>query len=257
MTRPEPNIKEPPDRSFTGLRQFNCPEGLSLAGRRDRMAPHWAHWFSGAGMVDRLALALSDRNAIDMKEFTESIEFFQRIRRAIRARTVMDLCCGHGLTGLLFAIFERSVDSVLLIDQRQPQSFEQVYDAALEVAPWIKNKVQFRECELDDISGELDEETGLIGVHACGVRTDEILSLARKHKLAVAVMPCCHALVKYGERPRAFDETIGQELAVDIDRTYRLRSDGFDVRWTVIPRAITPMNRVIIAIPQLSDGVVS
>ncbi len=254
MVRPEPNIKAPPDRTFKGLRQFNSTEGRTVAGRRDRMAPHWLHWFSGDSLMDRFARALSERHAIDMKEFCESVEFFQRVRRPLRAETVMDLCCGHGLTGVLFAIFEREVQSVVLVDRRRPPSFDRVYAAALEVAPWVATKLTFRECEMDEVTQGVKGDVSLLGVHACGVRTDEILAVARQINAPVAVMPCCHASVKYGERPKAFDETIGRELAIDIDRTYGLRSAGYTVRWNVVPRAITAMNRVIIALPPQTKG---
>ena len=254
MARPEPNLKPPPDRVFKGLRQFNCEAGLAIAGRRDRMAPRWAHWFPGDSLMDRFAVALSERYAIDMKEFAESVEFFQRVRRPMRAPVVMDLCCGHGLTGILFAIFERDVQSVLLVDRRRPESFERVYDAALSVAPWVAQKIEFRECEMEALTHETHQGVSLLGVHACGVRTDDILRVARCMRAPVAVMPCCHASVKYGERPKAFDETIGRELAIDIDRTYTLRADGYTVRWTVVPRAITAMNRVLIALPDSIEG---
>jgi hypothetical protein len=38
-------------------------------------------------------------------------------------------------------------------------------------------------------------------------------------------------------------------LAVDIDRTYGLEAQGYAVRWTAIPRAVTVMNRILIARP--------
>ena len=254
MTRPEPNLKSPPDRAFKGLRQFNCEEGRSIAGRRDRMAPRWAHWFSTDSLMDRFARALSIRYAIDMKEFAESVEFFQRVRRPLRCSTVMDMCCGHGLTGILFAIFERDVQKVLLVDRRRPESFERVYEAALAVAPWVADKIEFKECEMQSVIADIEGPVSMLGVHACGVRTDEILEVSRSIKASVAVMPCCHASVKYGERPKSFDETIGRELAIDIDRTYVLRSHGYEVRWTVVPRAITAMNRVIIAEPSALES---
>ena len=102
-TQPYPALE---DRRFRALRQFNSTDGQRLAGRRDRMAPIWLDWFPGDGLVDRLGRSLSQHHAIDMKEFCESFEFFARVRKTIRRPRVVDLCGGHGFTGILFALFE-------------------------------------------------------------------------------------------------------------------------------------------------------
>ena len=99
-----PQVKSPPDRAFKALRQFNTEDGRRLAGRKDRMAPFWDEWFPSENLTDRFARALSKRYAIDMKEFCEAFEFFARVRRSLRRSTVVDLCAGHGLTGILFAL---------------------------------------------------------------------------------------------------------------------------------------------------------
>jgi hypothetical protein len=196
-------------RTFTGLTQFNCKEGIAEVGQRHRMSVHghgskvdkstsepfrnnrgktkrissntkhvkpntesnaistkdedlhegsWTRegrqngvsavskWFGRDTLPDRLARALAERKAIDMREFCESFEFFTRIRgklmksmlgslehqKACRDKgqahgvevAVADLCCGHGLTGLLFAVFEKGIDRVYLVDWKKPQSHE-------------------------------------------------------------------------------------------------------------------------------------
>ncbi len=243
-----PHVKPQPDRTFKGLRQFNSDEGRRLAGRRDRMIPFWNDWFAGEGLPDRFARALADRSAIDVKEYTESFEFFTRVRKGIREPTVVDLCCGHGLTGILFAMFERDVERVLLVDRNRPATHDRIMEAAVEVAPWVRSKVEFIEEKIQDFTPPSD--AGLLAVHACGSRTDYCLELAVTHSLPIAAMPCCHALTTYGDRPTEFDESIGRALAMDIDRTYRLRGAGYDVLWKAIPLSITPMNRVILARPR-------
>ena len=35
----------------------------------------------------------------------------------VRRSVVVDLCAGHGLTGMVFAAFERSVEEVWLVDK--------------------------------------------------------------------------------------------------------------------------------------------
>ena len=87
----------------------------------------------------------------------------------------------------------------------------------------------------------------VVAVHACGVRTDRCLELAMAHHSPVAVMPCCYAQTARAA-PRAIKAALGAMLTTDIDRTYRLERAGYDVDWAHIPEAITPMNRILVAI---------
>ena len=236
------------DRTFKGLRQFNTPDGRRLSNRRDRMNPGWAKWFPTDSLVDRLGRALCRHYAVDMKEFCESFEFFTRVRKHIRAKIVTDLCCGHGFTGLLFAVFEREVERVDLVDRMCPPTFHKLLKAIDEVAPWALSKVEFHTMALGQYN--IHEGSSIIGVHACGIQTDRCIESAIELNTPVAVMPCCHSSIAYGQRPRMFDETIGIPLAIDIDRSYRLRDCGYDVRWKAIPTVVTPKNRIILGEPR-------
>ena len=224
------------------------PEGHALAGQNHRLAPHWDHHFPGDAQLHRLARALSARAAIDIKEFCEAVEFFARTRRALRSPTIADLFCGHGLAGLLFALFERTVEHVILIDRRRPAAHDAILAAVLEIGPWVAPKITYR-TETIRRPVPLPEGTAILGIHACGPRTDRCLKTAIACQGPVAVMPCCHHTSSHHTRPTAFQDTLGTELAIDIDRTYRLEGAGYRVDWTAIPRAITPKNRVIIATP--------
>lgn len=55
--------------------------------------------------------------------------------RRVRRPCMVDLACGHGFTGILYAAMEESVQSVLLVDARKPQSFEILLAAVAEVRP--------------------------------------------------------------------------------------------------------------------------
>lgn len=238
----------PLDRAFKALRQFNAPDAAPLAGRKDRMAPFWDHHFPGDTHIHRLARALSKRFAIDLKEFCEAVEFFARTRKAIRAPVVADLFCGHGFVGLLFGLFERRVERVILVDKMRPPAHDLILGAVAEVGPWVADKVEFRR---EDIRHHVDLPAGasVVAVHACGPRTDRAIKSALACGGPVAVMPCCHHTSGYHQRPTAFDEVLGPDVAIDIDRTYRLEGAGYSVEWTAIPRAVTPKNRVVIGRP--------
>jgi hypothetical protein len=60
-------------------------------------------------------------------------------------------------------------------------------------------------------------------------------------------MPCCYAQTAR-RAPRALREALGAILTTDIDRTYRMEQAGYEVDWSEIPAAITPMNRVLLGI---------
>jgi len=91
--------------------------------------------------IAAIARELALDGAVDSKEFFEATEFYQRVRKRVRRPAVVDLACGHGLTGVLFAALERTVERVLLVDARRPASFDAILSAVARAAPWTANKV--------------------------------------------------------------------------------------------------------------------
>ena len=232
---------------FRFLPQFNALEGAPVASRNpvDERA---LEAFPSDSMPDRFARELARRRAVPLKELFESFEFFDRVRRHVRAPLVADVCGGHGLTGVLFALFERRVEQVVVIDRRRPASFERVLEAAASVGPWVPSKVTYRAARLEAAGQELGAGVSIVAVHACGQRTDAALDLALARRTPLAVMPCCYD-DSASPAPPALTRHLGGALAHDIDRTYRLERAGYRVRWDVIPSAITPMSRVLIGTP--------
>ena len=88
-----------------------------------------------------------------------------------------DLCAGHGLVGLIFALCEERVTRVELVDERRPQTFDRIFEAFVDLAPWVADKVSYREEGLTT-SLRLPREAGVTLVHACGPLTDLGLSIA-------------------------------------------------------------------------------
>ncbi len=203
-------------------------------------------WFDGDGMADKLARALLTARAVPFKEVLESFEFFEHARRRVRAPVVADLCCGHGLAGMLYGAFHRDVDRVLLVDRARPDSVARSLAALGAVAPWLPPKVRFVEGRVEDVP--LPAGAALLGVHACGGATDAILDRALGVGGPVALLPCCHP-ARALPGPPTLGRALGTPLATDIHRTYRLDAAGYRTRWSEIPAAITPMNRVIAAWP--------
>ncbi|MBW2733544.1 MAG: hypothetical protein JRH20_14245 [Deltaproteobacteria bacterium] len=233
---------------FLAFRRFNDPELQHLCRLRARIGTRASDFFSGDGLPDRLVRALAARRALPIKEVFESFEFFERVRRRMRAPHLADLCCGHGLTGMLFAIFSRQVEHVTLVDRRRPSSHSLIFEACVEVAPWIKDRVHYLEKPISEAVSELPQGTSVIAVHACGKRTDACMEIGIQLQGKLAVMPCCY--FGMGQQiPQAVVEGIGRELATDVHRSYALERAGYKVHWSAIPAAITPKRRILIGLP--------
>jgi len=229
------------------FRQFNRTQigdlASSLSSINSRLAERY---FTSDSLQDKLVRELGRQRALPIKETLESFEFFARVRKHVRAPHVTDLCCGHGLTGILFALFERSVERVTLIDQRESRSHAKILASAVRIGPWVADKVRFKTLTMKRVSEYLDPSTSIIATHACGALTDRCIDCALKINGAVAVMPCCYSSDHGCNAPAATRLALGPELARDIHRTYRLHDAGYHVRWDAIPEDITPMNRIII-----------
>ena len=237
--------------TFRLLPQFNAPDSfLPRAGRIDERC---LSAFPGDGLADRFARALAVRRAVPFKEVLESFEFFAAVRKEVRRPVMADLCAGHGLVGVLFALFERGVERIVSIERRPPASRERVLEAACEVGPWVADKLQWLDGKLQRHQTELETGTAIVAVHACGLLTDRSIDLALASGGPVAVMPCCRPHAR-SPAPVALSRALGGDLAFDVDRTYRLERAGYHVRWTEIPVGITPMNRVLVGRPRARSG---
>ena len=237
------------DVSFKAFPAFNAPQNVGFAGQRMRLNRDLVEaLFPGNSLAEKIVRALGEAKAMTLKECMESFEFFERVRRRMRTRVMADLCCGHGLTGLLFAAFERGVEQVYLVDRRKPASQPRLMGALLSVAPWVESKVIYLESSIAKGAAELPPGTAILGVHACGVRTDRCTEVAVQLRGPVAVMPCCYAQTAK-RAPRALVRSLGAELATDVDRTYRLQAAGYQVDWSAIPKAVSDKNRILVGIP--------
>ncbi len=233
------------------FREFNTPEYREYGGLKCRIDASCLEHFAGNRLAVHFVHALAAERAIKLKEVFESFEFFARVRRRVRAKHMADLCCGHGLTGIVFAMMERQVEQVTLLDTTRPRNHDKVMAAALAVAPWVKDKIRYLEVPVQQAASVLEPDTSLVAVHACGVRTDRCIEAAIELRGPIAVMPCCYQQTGK-DAPRGLFRALGRSLSTDVQRTYTLEDAGFDVEWTGIPAEITPMNRVMVAIPRRS-----
>jgi hypothetical protein len=201
--------------------------------------------FPGGGLHAAIVRSLARSRCIPIKEVVESFEVFEVVRRDLRSTTLVDLCCGHGLVGMLMAAFERSVEAVHLCDRKIPDSSVSALEAVATVAPWITDKVHHHVTKLNYV-GEQISFTSALATHACGHLTDQSIDLAIEQGCAIAVTPCCYTK-RTSKAPTVLQRELGLEIASDTERTVRLHQAGYTVKWKSIPEVITPMIRVIIA----------
>lgn len=240
--------ESPDEQPFRMLRQFRDPKFALDLRRRTRLGPLDAELFPGDGLGDHFARALCSAHALPFKEVLEAYEFFVRCRKAITRPSILDACCGHGLAGVLFALFERRVEEVVLIDRSRPASFDRVVEAASMVGPWVKDKLRYVECDLKRAPRHISPGSGVIAIHACGMRTDRALNVALQGAGPFAAMPCCRPH-RLHPAPGGLKRALGPDIAIDVDRSYTLERAGYRVRWDAIPAAITSHSRMLIASP--------
>jgi len=176
-----------------------------------------------------------------------------------RTITIKDLCCGHGLTGMLFLAcmppgrIQNTTIQTILVDQAEPQSHSILRDCISEICPWVSEEtVTFISSPLEEYTlNEVREEDGatiVISTHACGSLTDKVIeySIETTKASSIAVMPCCYTGTDRGA-PYGIRRMLGVSLSADIRRSFHLQDHDYHVDFASIPKAVTPMNRIILA----------
>jgi hypothetical protein len=223
---------------FRAFNAFNHPELQSVARSKSTISKSTMRFFPGRDFYSEIARALAVRQAMSIKEVFESLEFYAHVMHHLTG-SVADLFCGHGLVGALFASRGREV---VLVDKRMPTARSLVLEAVDSVSPGARSHIR-QERKL----AALTPGTSVVAVHGCGPRTDQAIQAAVDCGGDLAVMPCCYP--KDAPGPVAVARALGHEMAWDIHRTYRLEQAGYKVRWSAIPAAITPVNRILMAKP--------
>lgn len=264
-----PWLKSLPHRplpAFRAYRQFNHLRGqvdfgpdkhdvdgisqsTNLCSVKSRLNQDKLSYFESQRMPDKIAKILGEAMAIDTKEIIESFEFFQRVRHRINREYIVDLCCGHGLVGMLFGLLERRVERVYLLDVKFPKSSYKIEALLNAQWPWLSPKLIRLKRSVKGASVDLPQGAGVVAVHACGARTDWSIDVAQELGGPLAVMPCCYAHQVYNG-PETLKRHLGVTLCVDIQRTSELEAANYMVDWQEIPPEITPKNRIISASPK-------
>lgn len=216
------------------------------AGSKSRLTDKDLDRFDGDTLFHRVGRAVCGVGVLPRKELYESWEVARRVHRLLRRhprRRVVDVACGHGLTGALLLLLDPHLAAGVGVDRRLPPSSQALRAALTAAWPSLQARWQLVEGDVADVV--VDEHDVVVSVHACGGLTDVVLDKAIGARAVVAVLPCCHAVDPHHPLSAWLDPA----LAVDVDRAHRLRAAGYDVRAASIDAAITPKNRLLTGTP--------
>ena len=223
---------------------------------RARLTGHDLGRFPGKTLFDRIGRAVCGAGCLPRKELYEAWEVARRVRRIVRGGRVVDLCGGHGLLAQIMLLLDDSSPLALVVDKKIAASASRVGESLATHWPRLRGRVTFLAADI----GEFDIDTAdvVVSSHACGDLTDVILERACRARAAVAVLPCCHDMVRASpasvlpgvDDARSLEGWVDRALAIDIGRARWLEDKGYHVRTQTIPESITPKNRLLIGVPK-------
>lgn len=212
---------------------------------KNRLTEKEAFLFPSDNLFDKVARAVCQAGCLPRKELFEAWEVARRVRRRFRGDRVVDLACGHGLTAALLLLLDDSSAQALAVDVTIPASAHRLHDVLVESWPRLKNRIQFVEARVEDIS--LKPADLVVSVHACGGLTDQVLEQAIRAEARLAVLPCCHNLDEAEQG--GLGGWLDGSLAIDVSRANWLRNNGYRIFTQQIPGDITPKNRLLMGEP--------
>lgn len=252
-------------RELLGLAEAHNMAQRNSNGRwRNKLQPRHASEFPSDSLFDQFARIVCKVTVIPRKEVFETWAMALYVHHYFpTAKRIADLACSHGLLSwalLLLAYDDSEMESrrsVVCVDIHMPKSAEKIAGAMLERWPHFEDDWDYVEGHLEAV--QPDSSTLLVGIHACGLLSDKIISLAIGGNASLALVPCCHSKKCLStEQKLVFANTTGHTSPVaclseivDKSRIERLRKAGFQVEEALIPKVFTPKNRIILALPAI------
>ena len=218
--------------------------GFALSSRV-KLTPRSAQHFPGETLFERIGRAMCEADCLPRKELYESWELARRARRRFRGGRVVDLACGHGLVAHLLLLLDDTSETALAVDLRLPPSAAKVASVMTREWPRLAGRITLETRAIAEVAigpGDL-----VVSAHACGALTDDVLTSAIAARARVVVLPCCHEKATCDRG--GVDGWMDAPLAIDVTRAARLRANGYIVHTQLIPEAITPKNRLLLAEP--------
>jgi hypothetical protein len=210
---------------------------------RVKLTPRSTPHFPGETLFDRIGRTVCEADCLPRKELYESWELARRARRRFRGGRIVDLACGHGLVAHLMLLLDDTSETALAVDTRMPASAAKIAAAMTREWPRLAGRVTLETRAIDDVP--IHATDVVVSAHACGTLTDDVLSRAIAARARVVVLPCCHEKATCDRG--GVDGWVDAPLAIDMTRAARLRASGYAVYTQLIPEAITPKNRLLMA----------
>ena len=173
------------------------------------------------------------------------INFYETIKDVIPTFpfTLIDYCCGNASLGALFDNHP-SIRKIVFVDIKKVRNLEK------EINP-LQTPFQLFLGGLE--SHNPPPDSFVVALHACGTLTDRVIEKAVSTKNRFVVMPCC-----YRNRMDSLKPSSPQALPVSYSRrdyydSLRLqyaKERGYLTQIRLIDRKITPMNHILIGLPQ-------
>ena len=173
------------------------------------------------------------------------------MRRRFRGGRVVDLAGGHGLLAQMMIILDDSSPDAIVVDKKIPKSAARLHQSIAEAWPRLSGRIEFAgDLSMTGNAGNslmIGPADVVVSSHACGELTDRVLDIALEAGARVAVLPCCHHLTDSASR--ALTGWVDDALAIDLARAVRLQGRGYRIWTQVIPRDVTPKNRLLLGCP--------
>jgi len=201
--------------------------------------------FEGDTVFDRLARAVCAAECLPRKELYEAWETARRVRRRIRGRRVIDLAGGHGLLAHALLLLDDTSPTAIVVDRVVPPSAAILSERLGDTWPRLRGRVRYDTADLGTVP--LGHDDLVVSCHACGALSDAVLTRAIDARAAVAVLPCCHDVAV--SDAGVLTGWLDAPMAIDVMRAVRLERCGYTVWTQTIPAAITPRNRLLVAVP--------
>jgi hypothetical protein len=215
-------------------------------GAHGRLTRYDLERFGGRTLFDRIGRVVCGVGRLPRKELYEAWEVARRVRRWCRGGRIVDVAGGHGLLAHVMLLLDDSSPLALVVDPNPPASAAALHDALSDAWPRLQGRVEFRRHALGDVV--LGATDIVVSSHACGRLSDQILDAATEASARVAVLPCCHDMATCDAGP--LSGWLDGPMAIDAVRALRVEARGYQVRTQTIPHAITPKNRLLIAVPR-------
>jgi hypothetical protein len=217
--------------------------GVFSPASKARLTVHDLERFTEETLFHRIARTVCRTGCLPRKELYEAWEVARRARRLFRGGRVVDLGAGHGLLAHIMLLLDDSSPQAIIVDQSLPRSSRTLHEAVAQTWPRLAGRIALVAGNLDAVA--LQPTDIVVSSHACGKLTDRVLELAVAARARVAVLPCCHHLASGNSSP--LSGWLEGSLAMDVARAVRLEQQGYRTWTQLIPAAVTPKNRLLLA----------